>query len=328
LIGIVFIQWFLFISILGHQTGTSSVVSSSVVLNDNGSNNNDNNDRTIFTTATTNKLNNVTTKMDADGVAVTVMLKAPKWFHRRYTVMLHNVLANIPSTWSMQIFSNENWIIKDVIPLHPGLQQLREHPRVVWTPLTKELIKQKPKEIMKSTWLWENVIGENVFLFGGNGAICANSHHQIDEFVIYDYVGVPWGRYHGLGGDGSSHSFRHRSAMLRILQNHPPTSEMDSPDYVYFVKYLEKDENAKIADVATTYAFGGVSDPEIAPFVVSGTHASLNWTSRDTLLNVCPELKVIFPSLHEPSCFGAHPNGEKCKATICALQEKLPSSGC
>jgi hypothetical protein len=32
-----------------------------------------------------------------DGVAVTLMLKAPKWFHRRYTVMVHNVLANIPA---------------------------------------------------------------------------------------------------------------------------------------------------------------------------------------------------------------------------------------
>jgi hypothetical protein len=103
---------------------------------------------------------------------------------------------------------------------------------------------------------------------------------------------------------------------------------MDSPDYLYFVKYLVQDKVARIADVATTYAFGGVSDPEFCPFVVSGTQASLNWTSRDALLAVCPELKVIFPSLHEPSCFGAHPDGDKCKATICALQDKLPLSGC
>ena len=33
-----------------------------------------------------------------EGVAATVMLKAPKWFLRRYTAMIHNVLANIPST--------------------------------------------------------------------------------------------------------------------------------------------------------------------------------------------------------------------------------------
>ncbi|KAL3911189.1 MAG: hypothetical protein SGILL_007379, partial [Bacillariaceae sp.] len=110
---------------------------------------------------------------------------------------------------------------------------------------------------------------------------------------------------------------------------HPPTSEMDSPDFQYFVKYLLKEkERFHVADRAATYKFGGVTEPDSSPFVVSGTQAHLNWTSRDALLGVCPELKVIFPSLHEPSCFGAHPDGEKCKATICALKDKLPGPGC
>ena len=96
----------------------------------------------------------------------------------------------------------------------------------------------------------------------------------------------------------------------------------------------------KVADIETTKIFGGVSTmidsvdntKEIIdghpPMVVSGTMANLNWSARDNLLQICPELKVIFPSLHEPNCFGAHPNGEKCRATICALQEKIPGHGC
>jgi hypothetical protein len=266
---------------------------------------------------------------DCEGVAITVMLKAPKWFHRRFTVMLHNAMANTPSNWPIQVFSNEVWLQKDVLPLHPGLQQLRTHPRIIWTPLPPKLTKTKPKEIMKSKWLWNQVVAENVMVFSGNGAFCANTKSNLEDFLEYDYVGVPWFRHYGQGGDGSSHSFRKKSAMLRILKDHSPEAEMDTPDFQFFVKHLLSDEkHFKIADKNTTYAFGGVTDPESSPFVISGTQAQLNWTLRDTLLGVCPELKVIFPSLHEPSCFGAHPNGEMCKRTICALQDELPSSGC
>eukprot|EP00536_Pseudo-nitzschia_multiseries_P009065 jgi/Psemu1/199784/e_gw1.245.12.1 len=263
------------------------------------------------------------------GVAATVMLKAPKWFHRRYTAMIHNVLANIPSTWCIQIFSNEEWIERDVLPLHPGLQRLRSHPRIIWTPMPKNITKKRPKEIMKNKWLWESVVAENVLFFTGNGVLCANSKKTIDNFVDHAYVGAPWKSFHGVGGDGSSHSFRKRSHMIRILEKYPPESEMDSQDYYYFPKYLTKEGTSKLANVTTTIWFGGVTDdPDSAPFAVSGTQANLDYEARQSLLHVCPELSIIFPSLHEPSCFGAHPNADKCKATICALQDPLPPSGC
>jgi Protein of unknown function (DUF5672) len=328
---LVLVQWFLFLSMLHEHRANRSNISSHPL------------DRDTFQQHESVVAQN-TTKVtpidgfvdfeawhskDYDGVAMTVMLKAPKWFHRRFTVMLHNAMANVPSTWPIQIFSNEAWLQKDVFPLHPGLRQLRIHPRLIWTPLPAELTKKKPKEIMKSEWLWDQVVAENVLVFSGNGAFCANSKNNLKDFLEYDYVGVPWGRHTGKGGDGSSHSFRKKSAMLRILKDHPPASEMDTPDFQYFVKYLLDDEkHYRVADRDTTFAFGGVIDPDTSPLVISGTQAHLNWTSRDALLGVCPELKVIFPSLHEPTCFGAHPNGEKCKATICALQDTLPSSGC
>jgi hypothetical protein len=88
-----------------------------------------------------------------DGVAVTLMLKAPKWFHRRYTIMLQNVLANLPAEpykssnhhpphppttkgesrqprgggnkgWAVQIIGNLSWLKQEVFPLHPALKQL------------------------------------------------------------------------------------------------------------------------------------------------------------------------------------------------------------
>lgn len=32
-----------------------------------------------------------------DGVAVTLMLNAPKWFQKRYSTMISNILSNTPS---------------------------------------------------------------------------------------------------------------------------------------------------------------------------------------------------------------------------------------
>ena len=32
-----------------------------------------------------------------DGVAVTLMLNAPKWFQKRYSTMMSNILSNTPS---------------------------------------------------------------------------------------------------------------------------------------------------------------------------------------------------------------------------------------
>ena len=271
----------------------------------------------------------------SSGVAITLMLKAPKWFARRYTIMVHNVLANIPDNWRVQVFVNTAWLEKDVLPLHPGLNRMFGYGplpteswtigRVTWTPMPVEFITMRPKEILKSKWLWTSVLEENVLMFGGNGAFCANGGARVEHFISYDYVGAPWNRQNGQGGDGSTHSFRHRSAMISILEKYPPLD--DSLDYLYFLKHLLQD-NYKVADREMTHFFGGFQEWEKAPFVISGTQAAMNYTMRDNLLSVCPEIKMIFPSMHEPACFGAHPDGLKCKESICALQEVLPPQGC
>lgn len=336
LFGLVFAQWCLFLSVLEskHPQSTANPADTSLNTISGGSqmispHRNGEVSRSSNTNTTT--VTRIVPDILYEGVAVTVMLRAPKWFHRRYTVMLHNVMANIPSTWPIQVFSNEDWLANEVLPLHPGLRALRSNPRILWTPLPTQLTRRqtKPKEIMKALWLWNQVVSENVILFSGNGAFCGNAKTTVHEFLDYDYVGVPWGRFDGQGGDGSTHSFRHRSAMIQILKEHPPDSEMDTPDHQYFVKHLlEASDAFHVGDKDTTNAFGGIYDPESSPLVVSGTQANLNWTSREALLTVCPELRMIFPSLHEPACFGAHPNGAKCKASICALQDSIPSQGC
>jgi hypothetical protein len=152
--------------------------------------------------------------------------------------------------------------------------------------------------------------------------------------------------------------------MLRVIEYyhqhhhlHHPLLEDDEEDaavVIDFVRIMEEMEqqqsktnhNHSIFRIATpeqTQIFGGVSNIILQkdnqtgieflnhlPMVVAGTHPQLSHPEREILLKHCPELKIIFPSLHEPSCFGARHALDpiKCKTTICALAQDIPSHGC
>ena len=270
------------------------------------------------------------------GVALTLIFRAPKWFHLRYKVMLDNALANIPEDWKVQVILNVDWAVGNLWPWHPGLVRLLTNdPRVLVTPLPSNMTKMKPKVIMASSWLWNSIPAEHVMVFSGNGAFCGNHPTVIwEQLQQYDFVGIPHHAYPG--GDASSHSWRSRRAMMEILAD----STVDATSSAAMAKKLLQLQSAdegrpfQIADSAMTQRFGGVYNlshsegVERVPLVVAGTQARLTYAERDSLLKHCPELKVIFPSLHEPACFGAHPKPDTCRASICALQEQVPSHGC
>lgn len=299
------------------------------------------------------------------GVAVTLMFRAPLWFHLRYTAMVHNALSNIPDTWKVQIVYNKHWLEKEVLPWHPSIQRWYEtgHDRITFTPIPDALLNPKdaskhvkPKEIMASRWFWENVLAEHVLLFSGNGAFCG--HHFDDSLSLenamtdLDYLGTPWHHHDGYGGDGSSHSYRKRSVMLRVLDYAEKNNKQvgnDAEDVwtLDIIEKINKETTKRNVDVPAvgvirlatpkqTQAFGGTTNLTKSkgiglhhlPMVVPGTQSQLSFAERETLLKHCPEVKMIFPSLHEPACFGAHPDPLRCKASICALRDEIPHSGC
>ena len=49
----------------------------------------------------------------------------------------------------------------------------------------------------------------------------------------------------------------------------------------------------------------------------SGTLAGLNDTARGEFLDYCPEIRMMFPILHAPDCFGSDPNAIKCLQVLC-----------
>jgi len=207
------------------------------------------------------------------------------------------------------------------------------------------------------------MLGDRVVLFSGNGAFCGNRMSELSGLAHLDYCGVPPlagnPRNHKggeEGGDGSTHSYRNRKAMLRVV-DYAEANGLElgngEAEHAFFVRVMqrmnalyEKDEKRKIgksineepfrlANPEEMRRFGGVSNLSDAtsllhlPVVASGTCPKLGWDERETLLKHCPELRMVFPTMHEPACFGAHPDSERCRASICALRDGgVPKSGC
>ena len=207
-------------------------------------------------------------------------------------------------------------------------------------------------------WIWKNMVSSNVLTFGGGGAICSNSklslllndanNNKLYEILNkFDYIGTPWRFSKGWGGDGTI-SLRKRDAMLDALE-YKPHNGNEAEDQ-YFVRMLQemntnfnnrKTIDNKGEEVTThrrydiaspndTQLFGGTNgftsdtsgqNVPSPPFVIVGTLPRLEQQAREMVLAVCPEIKIIFPSLHNPACFGAKPNSEGCEKSICALKD-------
>lgn len=275
-----------------------------------------------------------------DGVAATLALRAPKWFHRRFTFLLENALLNTPETWALQVFYKSDWWNEEILKRHKGMKRVLNNRRVIMTPLPKKFWTWKPKEVYMDEWIWQHMVADRVLLFSGNGILCAHSISSLDDFEGLDYVGVPWRQ--GEGGDGSTHSLRNRTAVLEAIPHYDNKNNAEHVVLIETMKKLNKQTPGRffrLASINDTLKFGGteqIMDSTTGilhenyeeygpPLVVSGTQPQLPWDVREALLMVCPEWKVIFPSLHEPNCFGASLNPDKCAATICALQPNKTS---
>ena len=291
-------------------------------------------------------------KHEFNGVSVTLLIGSPKWFSRRFSIMINNMLTAVPSdSWGVQIFVTGQGTSKEGIDINIGLQRLiaSSHGRVFLTMIPAEKVKLYGKKrylYLTDPWFWNSIVADKVLMFSGNGAFCANSHHTIHDFLHYDYIGIPW-NYHGRLGGGGEYSIRSRRAMLAALQFQAHNGN-DKDDF-FFVKTLldmnkqNHDGNSfKIASAGDTQRFAGTKNFtemfhtykttkswEVVgpPFVVQGTLPNLEHEIREAFLALCPELKTIFPVLHSPHCFGAHPKAEECAKSICALQDNK-SGGC
>lgn len=280
------------------------------------------------------------------GAAVSLLLHAPGWFQRRYTMMIQNTHNNIPDDWVIQVFYTGAGQSLNGITINPGLNRLIASGRLRLTVIPKEVlaVKKKRFELMTELWIWQNMLSDRILLFGGGSVICSNSPHSINDFTHYDYIGTPWSAYKGVGGDGGI-SIRNRKLMVKIIEyalNRVPSDkrkfaykEWGQEDHFFISTLLEmKKKNLVDWDklvIATknqsmTFgANGGYYNND--NWVVEGTLPDVPFKERDKFMSLCPEMKMFYPSLHDPNCFGASPDSEKCAKSICALKPRTERRG-
>ena len=224
----------------------------------------------------TNPTNATNVERTYEGVAATLMINSPKWFQRRYTVMISNILHNTPKDWAVQIFYVSTGQSQFGIDINKGLQRLIKtyEERIIMTEIPKEIYEPKGmrRKLLYWTdpWLWEQMVADSVLVFSGNGALCGNSKISLVDgsameqlLDSVDYVGSPWGQLWGVGGDGAI-SFRRRNAMLEAIRHtkHDGNTQEDR----YFIDTLLKMNNERgedvyrIASKEQTEIFGGTKN--------------------------------------------------------------------
>jgi hypothetical protein len=186
------------------------------------------------------------------GVAVTLFLGSPKWFQDRYSMMVNQVIASIPSDWIVQIFFDPSAAMAVKGTQYAGIQKQVNSGRVVLTELPANMTRIKKRDLLKSTWLWENMLAETVLLFGGNGALCANSPFDVHSFSRFDYIGAPWKTAKGNGGSGDI-SMRKKSVVLQALREVKRTGrESEIREDSVLVKFLFKQKGSMLANQTVT----------------------------------------------------------------------------
>lgn len=281
------------------------------------------------------------------GVAVTILLHAPTWFQRRYTMMIQNTHENIPDDWLIQVYYTGFGQSLMGVEINRGIKRLIDSGRVRLVVIPPEVLKVKKKkfELMTELWIWQNMMAEKVLLFGGTSVICSNSPRNINQFVQFDYIGAPWNAYKGFGGDGGI-SIRSRSWMVKVIQYELSKYESEEQKLTVYKKWGQEDhffmsrivemqkknlpgiETIKLAtknDTQSFAAIGGIYNNDV--WAVAGTLPDVPFKERDKFLQLCPEIKMFYPSLHDPGCFGASPDTDKCAASICALRPREQRKG-
>ena len=109
--------------------------------------------------------------------------------------------------------------------------------------------------------------------------------------------------------------------------NNAHTEQQARREDLVLVQRMLKDEGLKVALPRDTYEFAmsnnkitdleGLPLPGYEPMGASGVLGHISDAARQKYIDYCPEMKMFYPSLHSPSCFGAEPNILECFKYLC-----------
>jgi hypothetical protein len=174
--------------------------------------------------------------------------------------------------------------------------------------------------------------------FGGDGSISIRNRHLMIDIIKYEYSKYKGDKekegngYKNWGQEDMFFVSRLKEMIQKgLLYNSNKMIGGDINNAKW--KKLNNDKEISVPQVfiankndSMAYAASGsVYNNDV--WAVSGTLPDIPFVDRDKFIGVCPEIKMHYPALHDPHCFGASPNSEKCAASICALKPKTERKG-
>lgn len=161
---------------------------------------------------------------------------------------------------------------------------------------------------------------------GGDGALSVRNRTLMVR-ALETYILDP----SAASSSSSSSLTSSAAASSPIISHHPPSTILRKPKAVHankreeivFIEALQSIQNtppapARIASMADTRRFVSSDDWwGRGALGAVGTMGGLNHTARQQVLDYCPELKMLFPVLHYPDCFGSEPNPLMCIKALC-----------
>lgn len=263
--------------------------------------------------------------------AVMCCFDGPAWMQRRYGAVLVNALGVLPETVAVQVYHKTDESFDRALEINPSVATLRRrHPRrLVFTAFPDALKKTKKRaDLVLSLFFWERAVADRILFFGTGGGFCGNSPHAFDDFAPLRYV----------NGDNLM-LVRRGDALREVRAAIDAQDDSLSPLFVagqhgptgWLHHRLSRAGVADAPpDVKRTFAAGADHDAAAGvPFAVTGTLSRVaDAEARKALIELCPEVKLIFPSLSEPGCFGAKRalDRDRCVNSLCVVSPE--ASGC
>lgn len=110
---------------------------------------------------------------------------------------------------------------------------------------------------LTNLWLYETVLqpAEWLLVFQTDSMLCANSRHNINDFLEYDWIGAPWNPGGRWGGNGGL-SIRRVSAMIDVLREQVRVDGSE-PEDVWLAERLAHRPGSKVANGTVSLTFSG-----------------------------------------------------------------------
>ena len=171
--------------------------------------------------------------------------------------MLH-FMSVIPSDWRFRFLGSPESVA--AINKSFAIQQHVQAGKLDLTYIPSNMSTAGPEQISRfltSLYLYATLLrpAEWLLIFQTDSIICANSRHNLDEFLEYDWIGAPWNPNGQWGGNGGL-SLRRVSRIVDILRNQKRIDN-SQPEDVWLSERVAHHPRGKVANGSVSLVFSG-----------------------------------------------------------------------